>query len=563
MEIIFLEISLILITAAFTGTIAKLLKQPIIPAYILAGVLLGPFVFNVITAGELLETLATFGIAFLLFLVGIELDVRKFVKIGKTAIIAGILQMTFAVLVGYGLIRFLGFANIEALLLAFAMGFSSTIIGLKLMGEKKELDTLYGQIVIGMMLTQDMIAVLVLLFFDVFTGQFANGDIGLFTTIGLIILKALALFILAFASSKYILKKLFYHLANSAELLFLGSVCWCLVFSLLAMYLGFSIEVGALLAGVSLSFIPYSYEISYRIKSLRDFFLPIFFAVLGGQLIFSGGIGFLMPAVALSILVLIGSPIVVMFFLMRKGYRARTGFQSGIAISQISEFSFILIALAFTKGVIGHELVSLVAFIGLLTMTISSYMFEHNEKLYRPMKNLLRKFEKNTKEDELDELPDKLSDHIILVGYNAMGHRMYQSLKRSRRSVVVIDNNPTTLEKLHTKKIPSMYGSMNDDEVLERLSVAEAFAIISTVRSVPDTLELLEYARHLQLQTKLIVTAFTIADALKYYSLGATYVIVPPLAGAENMPLILRASDKKTQEHILVLEKLQKTHGRL
>lgn len=563
METIFFEISLILITAAFTGTIAKLLKQPIIPAYILAGVLLGPSIFNVITAGELLETLATFGIAFLLFLVGIDLDVRKFLKVGKIAIVAGILQMAFAVGFGYVLIRFLGFQSVEALLLAFAMGFSSTIIGLKLMGEKKELDTLYGQIVIGMMLTQDLIAVFVLLFFDVFTGQFASGDFGLIQTTGLIFLKAITLFVLAFASSKYILKKLFYYLANSAELLFLGSVCWCLLFSLLAIYLGFSIEVGALLAGVSLSIIPYSYEISYRIKSLRDFFLPIFFAVLGGQLIFSGGIDFFIPAIVLSILVLVGSPFVVMFFLLRMGYRARTGFQSGIAISQISEFSFILIALAFSEGVIGHELVSLVALIGLLTMTISSYMFEYSEKLYTPMKRFLHRFEKHTKEDEFDELQDTLSNHVILVGYNAMGHRTHQSLKKSRRSVVVIDNDPSVLEQLHKKEISTMYGSMNDDEVLERLNISKAYAIISTVRSVPDTVELLEYAKHHKLSTMLVVTAFSIPDALRYYELGATYVIVPPLLSAENTPNILRTTEKKTNEHIETLKKLQKSHTHL
>ncbi len=549
METIFFEISLILIVAAVTATIAKFLRQPIIPAYILAGVLLGPSVFNVIRSEHLLETLATFGIAFLLFLVGIELDVRKFMRIGKVAILAGVLQMTFAVFAGYAISRFLGFSNMNAILLAFAMGFSSTIIGLKIIGERKELDTLYGQIVIGMMLTQDFIAILILLFFDVLTGTYTGGNANTLQVVGLIIGKAVVLFSLAFISSKFLLERIFSYFAKSAELLFLGSVCWCLIFSIFAIYLGFSIEVGALLAGVSLSFLPYSYEISYRIKSLRDFFLPIFFAVLGGQLIFNGGIGFILPAIALSALVLFGSPLLVMFLLLRLGYRGRTGFQAGISISQISEFSFILMALAFSKGVVDRELVSLVALIGLITMTISSYMFEYNEHLYRPMKKLLKRFEMNTKEDEFDRLPDVLKKHVILVGFNSMGHSVYHALKRAGRRVVVIDNNPATVKILQGKNIPNMYGSMNDDEVLERLHLHNSTAIISTVRSVHDTVELLEYAKHHTVPSKIIVTAFTISDAVRFYGLGAHYVIVPPVISAEFIPDVLKYGKKQIQAH--------------
>lgn len=562
MESIFFEISLILIVATVTGVIAKLLRQPIIPAYILAGVLLGPSVFNVIKSGELLETLSTFGIAFLLFLVGIELDLRKFMKIGKVAIMAGMLQMTFAVAFGYVLIRILGFESVEAFLLAIALGFSSTIIGLKLIGERKELDTLYGQIVIGMMLTQDFIAVFILLFFDVFTGN-SGADAATLQLIGIILLKAIVLFSVALLSSKFGLKKIFSYFANSTELLFLGAICWCLIFALFAIYLGFSIEVGALLAGVSLSFLPYSYEISYRIKSLRDFFLPIFFAVLGGQLLFSGGLDFVAPAITLSVLVLIGSPLLIMFFLLRLGYRARTGFQAGIAIGQISEFSFILMALAFSKGVIDHELVSLVAFIGLITMTVSSYMFEYNEKLYAPLKGILKHFERNTKEDELNRLPKKLENHIILFGFHAMGYRTFHSLAKAKNQIVVIDNNPTIIKALEQNNIPNMYGSMSDDEVLEQLNIGEASALVSTVRSVHDTIELLGYVQHHQIKAKVIVTAFVIGDALHYYKMGAHYVIIPPVISAEYAPDIIKYTAKQRKSHIQDLEELQSENAHL
>ncbi|OGL83241.1 hypothetical protein A3B32_01305 [Candidatus Uhrbacteria bacterium RIFCSPLOWO2_01_FULL_53_9] len=550
---IFLEISLILIVAAFTATLAKALRQPIIPAYILAGVLLGPSVFYVIKSDQLLETLATFGIAFLLFLVGIELDVRKFMRVGKVAILAGVLQMFFAVVFGFLIIKAFGFSNTNALLLSFAMGFSSTIIGLKLIGEKKELDTLYGQLVIGMMLTQDFIAILFLLFFDVIVGIHAGGTSTLFA-VGLIAAKAIGLFSLAFLSSKFALKYLFSYFAKSAELLFLGSVAWCLIVSLGAIYLGLSIEVGALLAGVSLSFLPYSHEISYRIKSLRDFFLPIFFAVLGGQLLFIASGSYIIPAVVLSALVLFGSPLLVMFFLMRMGYRARTGFQAGIAIGQISEFSFILMALAFSKGVIGHDLVAFVALIGLVTMMISAYMFEHSERLYKLIQPMLKRFEKGIKEDHLYRVSHGMRKHVILVGFNSMGRGAYRALTKAKQDVVVVDNDPSVTKNLQKEGIPNMYGSMNDDEVLDRLFIDKARAVISTVRSVPDTAELLEYAKHHAIRTKMIVTAFNIDDAKHYYDLGAHYVIVPTLMSARFVPEALGYSKKDAKRHAKTLQ---------
>lgn len=562
MESIFLEISLILIVAALCATVAKGLRQPIIPAYILAGVLLGPSVFNVIKSGELLHTLSTFGIAFLLFLVGIELDLRNFLKVGKVAIVAGVIQMGFAATFGYIIIRLLGYHNIEAWLLAIALGFSSTIIGLKLIGERKELDTLYGQIVIGILLTQDFIAVFILLFFDVFTsGLTLNSET--IWIVGNILLKAILLFSLALLSAKFILRHVFAYFAHSVELLFLGAICWCLLFSLLAMSLGFSIEVGALLAGVSLSFVPYSHEISYRIKSLRDFFLPIFFAVLGGELVFNGGLNFFIPAIILSAVVLFVSPVIITGFMLALGYRARTSFQAGIAIGQVSEFSFILMGLAFTTGLIDHKLVALVALIGLITMTVSTYMFEYNEQLYTPFKKLLKRFERNTKDDELDRLTHTLTNHIILFGYDAMGYSIHETLQSSKRSIVVIDHNPRTVKKLQNLHIQNMYGSMSDDEILETLNINAAATIISTIRSVPDTIELLEYVQHHHIKAKVLVTAFSIDTALRYYELGAHYVIIPPIVSAAYLPEMMKYTATARKHHVAELKHLQTTHTHL
>lgn len=554
MEHIFLEISLVLIVGTLCATIAKFFRQPMIPAYILAGVLLGPFAFNVITSGELLETLSTFGIAFLLFLVGIELDLRKFLKTGKAAITIGIAQMAFAVGVGYLIISALGFHNTEAFFLAIALGFSSTIVGLKLIGERKELDTVYGQIVIGLMLTQDFIAVLILIFFDVITGGASAGGT-LFSDVGITVIKGFFLIGVSLLASKYVLLPVFRYFAKTAELLFLGAICWCLVLAIMASLMGFSIEVGSLIAGVSLSFLPYNYEISYRIRSLRDFFLPIFFAVLGGQLIFSSGADVLVPAVTLSAFVLFASPILVALCLLWFGYRSHTSFQAATAIGQVSEFSFILMALGFSNGIIDQNIVSLVALIGLITMTISTYMIEYNDVLYKPFRPLLKKLQRSTKNSIEDHAPKTLQKHVVVFGYNVLGKGTYAIMKKMKKDIIIIDHNPDKTEELVDNDIPHLYGSMSDDEVLEKARMNTAEYVISTVRSHRDTLDLLSYVKNSKLKAKVIVTAFYAEDALDYYAAGAHFVLMPTSVSTQYLQDILgKSMTRKRNAHLKELK---------
>jgi len=543
-ENIFLEISLVLIVGTACAATAKFLRQPMIPAYIVAGIILGPLVLNIIKSGELLEALSTFGIAFLLFLVGIELDLKNFLKAGKIAILVGVLQMLLAIIFGYVVVRLLGFNSTSALLLAIGLGFSSTIVGLKLIGEKKELDTLYGQLVIGILLTQDFIAVLILIFFNVFS---FTGDSSLLFFLGVALLKGILLFGTAFLAARFLLKPLFTYFARSSELLFLGAICWCLILALVARKLNFSIEVGSLLAGVSLSFLPYNFEISYRIKSLRDFFLPIFFAVLGGQLIFNGIFNIIWPTIILSVLVLVVSPVVVALLLLAFGYRSRTSFQSAVAIGQVSEFSFIIMALAYSVKLIPQETVSLVALIGLVTMTLSTYMIEYDDKLYALVRPVLKKIQKK-KLKIADQASVMMKDHIIIFGYHNMGMRVAELLKKDKQKIIVVDNNPDKMLSLTSRGFAHLYGSMGDDEVLEKANITKAKIVISTVHARRDTLGLLEHVRKLKVSAKIIVTAFYAEDALEYYNLGAHYVIIPEAVSADYLVEVVKENTAQAKK---------------
>lgn len=548
MESIFFEISVVLIAGTLFATLAKLFHQPMIPAYILAGVVVGPPVFGVVESGEFLETLSKFGIAFLLFLVGIELDVRKFLKSGKVAIIIGMAQMLFAVGSGFAITLALGFDTMPALFLSLALGFSSTIVVLKLFGERKELDSLHGQLVIGLMLTQDFIAILLLIFFNIFV-ESSGSTSDLVMTISLTVLKGGGLVILALGSAKYILSHVFRYFARSPELLFLGSISWCLVFAIIAHMLGFSIEVGSILAGISLSFVPYSIEIASRIKSLRDFFLPIFFAILGGQLLFSGGGNVIVPTVVLSALVLIGSPVLVSGMLLAFGYRARTSFLVGNSIGQVSEFSFIVVSLGLSAGVIEQNIVSLVALIGLVTMTLSTYMIEYSTPLYAVFKPLLKKFER--KSPHAEDVGPNLEKHVILFGHHTMGFKIRSILEKQKLPYIVVDQNPDVIKKLKKQGIPNVYGALDDDEVLEKVHLNTAKMVISTAPTRSGTLHMLQYMQDKEIKAKAIVLAFHVQDVQRFYAAGADYVLYPTLQSAAYVEELLGGRLKQKRENHL------------
>ena len=308
----FLELAAVIVLATVLGFLFRKFKQPILLAFIFAGIILGSSFLNIITYKELLDVFSELGVAFLLFLVGMNLDLRILKEIGKTSIITGIGQIVFTTLVGFGIASFLGFSFLESLYIAVALTFSSTIIIVKLLSDKKELNSLYGKISIGFLLVQDFVAIIALVLISSFsfstdlTSQLYQFVFGL-----------VVLFLLFFLASKFFVRKIFDAFSQNQELLFLGAISWCFAFSAIAIFLGFSKEIGAFLAGVSIASLPYTYNILGKLKYLRDFFIVLFFVVLGSSLVFTASNIIFLPAIIFSVFVLVGNPIIV-FILMAK-----------------------------------------------------------------------------------------------------------------------------------------------------------------------------------------------------------------------------------------------------
>jgi len=409
---IFIELSIIIgITVLITG-ITKLLKQPLIIGYILTGIIVSPYFLNIVQSAETIKVFSQIGIALLLFIVGLSLSPKVIKEVGKVSLITGIGQIIFTSLIGFFIGRLLGFSVIVSLYIAIALTFSSTIIIMKLLSDKKDLEKLYGKISIGFLLVQDIFVIILLMVISSFSGNLSMNSLSFGSILGGILL--IGGFVLI---SIYILPKLSIFFAKSQEFLFLFSIGWGLGLAALFYYMGFSMEIGALVAGIALSMSPFHYEISSKMKPLRDFFIILFFILLGSQMVFGTINELIVPAIIFSLFILIGNPLIVMILMGLLGYKKKTGFQAGLTVAQISEFSLILIALGVSAGHLTNEILSLVTIVGLITISGSTYLILYSDKIYPYLSRYLSVFEREkVKEGKQDKFRDyDIKPHISKI----------------------------------------------------------------------------------------------------------------------------------------------------
>ncbi len=549
----FVQFGLIILVVFLVSIIMRFLKQPLIIGYIISGILVGPLVLNLIKSANTVTFFAEMGIAFLLFIVGLRLSPHVVKEVGKISLVTGFGQILFTSFIGYGIALLLGFSHITSLYIAIALTFSSTIIIMKLLSDQDALDKLYGKISIGFLLIQDLVAVLILVVISSLAGGAQEGT--LFFTI----FKGIALLAIVSLISYYILPKFSDFFAKSQEFLFIFALSWALGLSLLFFWVGFSIEIGALIAGVTLSIFPYSREISSKLKPLRDFFIIFFFIVLGSQMIFGNIASLIVPAIIFSLFVLIGNPLIVMILMGSLGYDKKTGFMSGLTVAQISEFSLILIALGVKIGSIPQEILSFVTMIGLLTITGSTYLIIYSDTICRRMAKFLSVFEK--KKARKARIPQKRYDYLLL-GYNRIGFSIIKAFSSLPGNFLVVDCDPAVIKDLKFRGRNVLYGNIDDCEFLEDLKIGDFSLIVSTVPN-KDTNELiLEVLKRQKSNSVIILTARQIKDALNLYKKGADYVILPHfLGGKYTAKLIESIKDNKkdyTKEKIKELAELKK-----
>ncbi len=526
---IFIELSILLLVTTVVTLGVKLLKQPLVVGYILAGIVTGPYFLNVLHSTHELELFSKVGIVFLLFIVGLHLNPKVIKEVGSISLVTGIGQVVFTSLIGFFLAILLGIDRLAALYVAIALTFSSTIIILKLLADKKDLQKLYAKIAIGFLLVQDVIATFVLIGVTVFTN---GGEAGLLNTLGWTLLKGFGLLVGLYLFTSLVLQKLTNYIAHSQELLFLFSLAWGTGLASLFLLLGFSIEIGALVAGVTMSLTPYADEMSSRLKPLRDFFIIIFFILLGSQMVIANLATIILPALLLSLFVLVGNPVIVILLMNLAGYSRRTGFLAGLTVAQISEFSLILASLGMRVGHLSQEVLSLVTLVGLITIAGSTYLILYADSIYPRIANILKKLELlKTRKTEKGAVGEDYSS--VIFGFDRVGDIFAEALTKAEQSYLVVDYNPASIQRVEKLQLPFRYGDASDVEFLEELPVTKPQLVVSTI---PDFVtNKLIIRTMLEKNSKVLVVpiAHTITEAKELYDLGAAFVMIPHLLGAE------------------------------
>jgi len=557
---VFTQISLMILIVLAVSFIMRLLKQPLIIAYIISGIIVGPYFLGILPGIEAVQTFSEIGIALLLFIVGLHLTPKVIKEVGKISLITGLGQIFFTAVIGYFISIMLGFAPITALYIAVALTFSSTIIILKLLSDKGDLDNLYGKISIGFLLVQDFVAILAL----VVISSFSTGE-NFFSTIGLTLLKGAGLVAVLGPISIFLLPKLQRFFAKSQEFLFIFSIAWGLGTASLFYFAGLSIEVGALIAGVLLSVSPYHLEISSRLKPLRDFFIISFFLLLGAQMAIGNVGSLIVPSIVFSLLILIGNPLIVMALMGLEGFTKKTGFFAGLTVAQIGEFSLIVVALGARVGHISNEILSLITLTSLITIGLCTYLVLYSNKIYPMLSKYLSIFEKKRLKEK--RKISKSTD-AVLFGYNRIGFGILTSLKKIKKNYLVVDFNPGVISDLKKLGIPSVYGDVDDDSLLRELPLKNLKLAISTIPDFETNELLIETIKTENPKTIIIVRAHTIEDSMELYKKGADYVLTPHFLGGEYLAKMLReiktdeeGYKKEREKHIkMLMQRSEKGH---
>jgi Kef-type K+ transport system membrane component KefB len=415
MDNFFSGLSIIIAIGAAVALFMRSIGQPLLIGHIITGIIVGPVALNILDNPHSLNLFGDIGIALLLFIIGLGMNPNVIKEVGKASVVTAIAEVGIVTILGWVILQALGLSSREALFIGFGLGINSTIVALKLLGDKKELGRLYGKLTIGTSLVEDVIAAIALLLV-------ASAKGGQFFSAGPLIALAFkgALVGLAmYLVSKELLPRLQKLIASDQELLFLTAIAIGFGSAALFAKIGLSMEVGALAAGVLLASRPYAQEIGARLRPLRDFFVIVFFIALGTQLSFSSFGSFLWPIIIGTLIVVVAKPIIIMATLGFLGYTKRTSFMTAATLSQVSEFSIIFVILGSQKGLISEGMISVLTFIALISIAVSTYLVTYGDKIYPRIKDRLSIFERTKNEGET--LSNESND-LVLFGYQRGGH---------------------------------------------------------------------------------------------------------------------------------------------
>ncbi|MCM1984108.1 cation:proton antiporter [Lyngbya confervoides] len=541
---LFYEIAAILSLAITAGALAIWLRQPIIIAFIVVGVIVGPSGLALVASSDEVSLFAKLGITLLLFVVGLKLDPNEIKAVGPVAVVLGLGQILITALFGYAIAFAMGLNALSAFYVATALTFSSTIIIIKLLSDQREIDALHGRIAVGVLIVQDIAVVLVMIGLSAWGGQQSSGTLP--QLLAWVTLKGIGFLGSIALVTRFLLPRLLHSLARSPEILVLTGITWAIALAATADGLGFSKEVGAFLAGVAIAATPYRVPIASRLVSLRDFLLLFFFIDLGSNINLDYLGQQILPALILSAFVLLGKPVMVMGLMGLMGYRKYTSALTSLSLCQISEFSLILAALGMRLGHIDQSTLGLITLVGLITMGLSSYLILNAHRLYPRISRGLDMFERNlshtSKLTHSEATEDWTPVDFIVFGLGRYGGSVVRDLCQAGFMVLGVDFDPEIVTAWNQEGLRTLYGDADDPELAALLPLQNTRWVISTVPKFDVGLTLLHTLKHHQFSGKVALTSHHAWEAELLLQAGADQVLLPFRDAAKEAARMLTQS---------------------
>ena len=552
------DIAICIIAAWVVAVVSQVARQPLLLAYLVAGFAVGPHGFKWVTDPDSIQTISEIGLSLLLFMIGLEIDLKRMLSAGRVITLTAGIQILGCVLLGWLVFGVVGPAgdSLEALYLGVAAAMSSTVIIVKILYDKRELETLAGRITLGVLVLQDVFVIL-------FLAVQPNLKNPALAPLALALGKVILLLSVALLASRFALPKLFKLIARQPELVLVGALAWCLALAGFAGWLGLSTAMGALIAGMMISTFPYTLDVVARVTSIRDFFVTLFFVGLGMEIPLPTW-GYILWTIFLC-LFLVASRLVTVFpvlYAMRQGFRV--SLLPAINLSQLSELSLVLLALGLKSGDVSEDTIGIAAFSFAFLAVGSTYGILQSDALLHAVTPWLRKLDlKDLNQGVNEPSSGEKSKRICLLGFSWTASSLLAEIERNRpdllAEIVVIDFNPVVHEKLKAHKIHAVYGDITARDVLHHAGAGHAEFIICSLPNMvlkgADNLKMLRQLRELNPGAKIIVHAELLADVPKLYAAGASYVTAPRLLEAADLLQVVEAHEQKLLE--------QKQHAQL
>ncbi len=512
----------------------KIFKQPIIIGYILSGFIFSFFIAGGSPTEEQILLMAELGITFLLFLMGLEFDFHNLKYLGKDIFISTTLQSVIFFSIAFVLASLLGFTSTQSIYLGILFMFSSTLLVAKWLEDKKETSTLQGKITLGILIVQDVFAILILTILNLLQETNALGIL-------FVPLKGLLLLLIALFFVKYLLNYLLKMAHRYPELLFVLSLGVCFLFVWLSPLLGYSTTIGAFIAGVILANTEYKNDILSRLKPLIIFFNLLFFVGLGFQITTNFDVQIISLIALFFVLCFFIKPIIIYLTLKQRGYDLKTSFLAALNLSQFSEFGIIIISAGIASGLVGTEVSAVAIILVVLTLLVSSYIIKYDQKLFRYAEKYLHKVDHFFSKKELlhGSSSSATGYQIIFFGYYDLGKEFFSKLEGLGKKALVIENDRANIHLLKKEGIPYIYGAVSNPYFLDHLDLHDAEIVVSSVINVDESKTIIKTVKERSPKALIIVTAKSLKSSLELYDAGADYVIYPSYLNEQNVSVLL------------------------